>query len=454
LSTLGRSLDRPTLSDPERRAVLDLLGTAFSDYREGVYETGLGAVETRPYGRIISLMRTARLWLDHSIRASRRADGLYHAYNLLSLSDDTSVAGLSATVDHLDVMLEGQVAVLSSGRLSAEEASSLVETLFESALYRPDQRSFMLYPVRELPGLLSRGIVPTSAVKANALLAALGEDPHNPLISRDLDGTVRFCADLANAKDVALALDEVAERPAWSLLVQAERDAVLAVYEAVFNHRAFTGRSGTMVAYEGVGSIYWHMVSKLLLAVGEIVQRAEDDGERIAVIARLQANYHAIRAGLSAQKTAAEYGAFPTDPYSHSPGHRGAQQPGMTGQVKEEVLTRWIELGVRVIEGQVGFAPTLLRQSEFDEDGLQFSYCGVPIHYYPGTSASLLIHRGDAIADDAPGNTLSLPDSADLLGRTGAITRVDVTLNPQMNRVLTANGDFVKVTNKPSPDPP
>ena len=29
----------------------------------------------------------------------------------------------------------------------------------------------------------------------------------------------------------------------------------------------FTGRSGSFFAYEGLGSIYWHMVSKLLLAV-------------------------------------------------------------------------------------------------------------------------------------------------------------------------------------------
>ena len=32
------------------------------------------------------------------------------------------------------------------------------------------------------------------------------------------------------------------------------------------------------------------------------------------------------------------YGAFPTDPYSHTPGGKGAQQPGMTGQVKEDLL--------------------------------------------------------------------------------------------------------------------
>ena len=32
------------------------------------------------------------------------------------------------------------------------------------------------------------------------------------------------------------------------------------------------------------------------------------------------------------------------DPYSHTPGGAGAKQPGMTGQVKEEVITRLGEL--------------------------------------------------------------------------------------------------------------
>ena len=43
-----------------------------------------------------------------------------------------------------------------------------------------------------------------------------------------------------------------------------------------------------------------------------------------------------INAGIGAHKSPELYGAFPTDPYSHTPGGKGAQQPGMTGQVKEE----------------------------------------------------------------------------------------------------------------------
>ena len=40
--------------------------------------------------------------------------------------------------------------------------------------------------------------------------------------------------------------------------------------------------------------------------------------------------------GFKKTESPAEYGAFPDDPYSHTPSFGGARQPGMTGQVKEE----------------------------------------------------------------------------------------------------------------------
>lgn len=57
-------------------------------------------------------------------------------------------------------------------------------------------------------------------------------------------------------------------------MVATDSDAVLQIFEDVFNHKAFTGRSGTFYGYEGLGSIYWHMVSKLHLAVMEVINNA------------------------------------------------------------------------------------------------------------------------------------------------------------------------------------
>ena len=76
---------------------------------------------------------------------------------------------------------------------------------------------------------------------------------------------------------MARVLDELAQEPAFAQLVAAERAFMLDLFETTFDHRAFTGRSGTFFAYEGLGSIYWHMVSKLLLAAQECYQQAVAD---------------------------------------------------------------------------------------------------------------------------------------------------------------------------------
>jgi hypothetical protein len=107
------------------------------------------------------------------------------------------------------------------------------------------------------------------------------------------------------------------------------------------------------------------MVAKLLLAVQELYLAACDRNEPAATLRRLAEAYYRVRSGFGFNKTAAHYGAFPTDPYSHTPSHSGARQPGMTGQVKEGVLARFGELGVRVRKGQIRFDPVLIDPSEF-----------------------------------------------------------------------------------------
>ena len=91
---------------------------------------------------------------DRSIASNKRADGLFHAYNIADFD------GERLGVDHLYPMLEGQVAALSSGAVPAGEAVDVLEALYESAIYRADQDSFMLYPDRKLPGFLERNRVP------------------------------------------------------------------------------------------------------------------------------------------------------------------------------------------------------------------------------------------------------------------------------------------------------
>jgi hypothetical protein len=103
-----------------------------------------------------------------------------------------------------------------------------------------------------------------------------------------------------------------------------------------------------------------------LVPAQECFLDAVDSGASASVRKRLADRYYAIRASVAGlSKSPAVYGAFPLDPYSHTPAHAGAKQPGMTGQVMEEIVTRLGELSVRVREGRVQFRPLLLRRSEF-----------------------------------------------------------------------------------------
>ena len=299
-------------------------------------------------------------FLSHSIGLARRPDGLFHAYNVLVPGPDGSFG-----IEHLYEMLEGQVAVLSSGSLDPKQADGVLSALARSRMYRADQDSYLLYPDRELPGFLEKSLIPAKDVRSSPLLSSLVASGDPRIVLRDADGRFRFAEGLTNGdrcREALLAL-RASSHPD---LGEEEIGQVLDVYERVFRHRAFTGRSGTMFAYEGLGSIYWHMVGKLLVAAQECALAAADAGAPAAVQRRLADRYHRIRSGVvGLGKSPAVYGAFPLDPYSHTPAHAGAQQPGMTGEVKEEIITRLGELGARVREGRLQFRPLLLRRSEF-----------------------------------------------------------------------------------------
>ena len=207
-----------------------------------------------------------RAFFDHTIANNRRTDGLYHAYNLIRFEDD----GIG--IEHLHEMLEGQVAVLSSGYLGPKDSLALLQNLRDSAIYRPDQNSYMLYPDREQVHFLDRNVIPESLLGANAWIGRELSAQQVGIIERDAEGGVHFHGDLRNANDLAAALRR---RPDISA---GDATAIGDVYEAVFRHRRFTGRSGSMFKYEGLGCIYWHMVSKLLLATAEVIDGAMASG--------------------------------------------------------------------------------------------------------------------------------------------------------------------------------
>jgi hypothetical protein len=438
----GGCLGAQRVTPKAARALLDDLGLAFSDYRQTVYAGGLSAPVALAPGEVRALCSAALAHVDHGLSANRREDGLYHAYNLLRLQGDEAV------VEPLYQMLEGQVAVLSSGFLTPEGALELIDALFRSALYRPDQDSFMLYPARARPTFLEKNRIPPDVVSGNPLLSALLAAGDTSLVARDASGNVRFQPDLTGAPALAQRLDELAQDEAYRALVELHGEAARQAYEAVFQHHAFTGRSGTMHKYEGLGCIYWHMVAKLLVATQEVLFEAVDGGAADATVQALVRAYWRVQAGLLCHKSAAESGVFSTDPYSHTPLHEGAQQPGMTGLVKEELLVRPGELGARVKDGRIVLTPVLLRRSAlltasaslstYDVDGrpqllelhagsLCFSLCRVPFVLRASDGPwQLTVSARDGTRRTLSGRELDAEASASILSGGGRVARVDV----------------------------
>lgn len=433
-----------TVGDGDRARMLSELGLAYGRYRSSVYSHGPTGPRPLDPETLRRLLRVALVHLDDAVAAARRPDGLYHSYNILRLSED----GREAAVEHLPEMLEGQVAAISSGLLGIEEIAALVEVMFESDLHRSDVDSFMLYPARVRPPFLDRNRVPAAQVAANPLLVTLLEVGSDDVIVIDADGQHRFNADFHNVGDLDEALKGLPE--ALQPMVKQNRTATRHLFESVFNHHDFTGRSSTMYAFEGIGSIYWHMVAKLLVAVQETMLRDADQAD-LANVQKLRGLYDRVRNGLGFNKTALEYGAFPTDPYSHTPAHAGAQQPGMTGQVKEELLTRWAELGVTVSGGCIHMSPLFISQQELRDDPGELSYvdhsnqlrhlridagaagftlCQVPVVISPTSSdsARMLVKYVDGSEEQLAGWSLPQSISQNIFSRSGQIEQLQVHL--------------------------
>ena len=431
-------------SNAERKAFMDGMGEAAGAYREGIYEAGFsGKQASLSLSEIDTFYRLSNQYLEASINSNERSDKLYHAYNIIDIKEN------EVAVSYLDEMLEGQVAVLSSGYLSAEKTLTLLDALRQSKIYREDQNSYILYPNKELKGFLDRNQVPAAEVEKSDLLKKLVGDGDVTVIEKDVAGVYHFHGAIRNGFELDNALNKL-DAEQYGALVSQDRALIQGIYEAVFNHKTFTGRSGTFYGYEGLGSIYWHMVSKLLLAVEECTVAAIDNGADQATTEALTQHCTEVFEGIGVHKSPAVYGAFSIDPYSHTPFTKGAQQPGMTGQVKEDVISRIIELGVQVKDGKLSFSPTILDKAEFlaeadtfsyiDVNGhakslempansLAFTYCQVPVVYTLGASNSITVTLTSGVSETIEGNECTAELSKKLFTRTGEVYKLEVSLN-------------------------
>ncbi len=369
--------------DQNRKSIADKLGQAGSDYRDNIYKGFSGRKSNLDKNALNVFMELTLRYVDCSIDTNKRSDNMYHAYNLVSFTGDT------ISIRHLYVMLEGQVAVITSGKLSPDETLLLLDALRNSSLYRPDQESYILYPNKKLPLFLDKNWIPKEDVDRIKLLKDLVAAGDSSIVNSDKKGYFHFNAGFNNVGFLTAALNSLRTNSVFEI-TEAEQLSIEQLYERLFDHQSFTGRSGTFYKYEGLGCIYWHMVSKLLLAIGESIKRAALLHADLETMKRLMMHYANVQKGIGSHKSPADYGSFPFDPYSHTPMMAGVQQPGMTGQVKEDIISRFFELGVFVKEGQLKIQPVILKKDEFiqsitDTSGqfptLSFTYCSIPFVY-------------------------------------------------------------------------
>jgi len=124
----------------------------------------------------------------------------------------------------------------------------------------------------------------------------------------------------------------------------------------------------------------------------------------------------------------------------------------MTGQVKEDLLCRAGELGVRVKDGTLFFEPVLLRGEEFLDQGksfyffdinqkkneilllpksLAFTICQVPVIYQKSDESVTEVYAVDGCVTHLKGNQLDKKISQAIFSRKGEYVKIIVYLDSE-----------------------
>ncbi|MEM7655626.1 MAG: hypothetical protein AAF399_05810, partial [Bacteroidota bacterium] len=177
-----------SVSNEFRLDALKKLGEPASEYRLQLYAEGFsGATVAVKRKELLRYFSESLHLIDHSLRANQRADQLYHSYNLLQTGGKKDLS-----LGYLYEMLEGQVAILSSGLLSSTEALEVLDALKASALFRDDHYSYLLYPNRDLPRFTQKNRIPAKALEEIGLFQQMLEAGDLRLLSRDDPGQAYF----------------------------------------------------------------------------------------------------------------------------------------------------------------------------------------------------------------------------------------------------------------------
>jgi len=119
----------------------------------------------------------------------------------------------------------------------------------------------------------------------------------------------------------------------------------------------------------------------------------------------------------------------------------------MTGQVKEDILSRFRELGVHIYRGEIQFKPNLLRKTEFLEEehifryialsdekhrlqlkqnSLGFTFCQVPIIYSISDQNKIEVEFYNKNSEEIKGLHLPKEISQEVFNRSGKVKIIHV----------------------------
>ncbi len=377
------------------KSMLDEMGNTFSAYRTKVYANGIGSKVVVDKTEFIGWLLSAKKAVDYTIQQNK--GDVYASYNLLK--DDF-------TCEPMKPMLEGQSAAIGSGFLSAKEVCDLVGTI-KKDLYSEKLRCHTLYPVVKTKRFFDKNCI-TLPIK-----------PIEGIVIQDVKGRLHFHPSL---KTEELLLEKCNE-------LRIPEETVLQLvdeYEKLFSHKKFNGRSEVMYKFEGIGCAYWHQNAKFTLAILETAQKAKENGEDITEIYKV---YNEILQGFIYRKTPSECGAIPIEPYSHTSYSGKSEQPGMTGQVKESIIMRRGELGVRVKEGVISFDPSFLRQAEFDENGeVSFALCGIPVWYKKSDTEKMIISFNNGEQYESSNYVIDFETSKSIFEREDVVKSIVISI--------------------------
>ena len=318
-----------------------------------------------------------------------------------------------------------------------------------SDLYRPDQRSFLLYPARELPGLPGAQRRARRAARRRFPCCATCWPPATARCSRATPtASCVSTATCARRADLAAVLDDArparrAGRTPW----RGTARAVLALFEDGLRATGPTPAArASCTATRGSAASTGTWSPSCCWRRRRIVLRAEREGVPPPVHARPRARCTSGSApGSATRRRVAEYGAFPTDPYSHTPRRRRREaarhdRAGEGGDPHPLRRTRRPRRGRHACASR----PSLLRADEFlDAAGglratststgrartlplpagsLAFTLCQVPVVYRRTDGAAR--HRGRPRrrlrrSSMAGRHARRRRSSADLLARSG-----------------------------------